>query len=252
MRHSTPWRQRVGIDGEAVVLRGDLDLAGVEVLHRLVGAAVAELELVGLAAQRRAPAADGRGRCRRSARSAVDQRLDVLDAVADRRGVAGAVAEEDAVGLPGEHSAAGRRGREHAHLAAVGGQPPQDVGLDAVVVGGHAQRARRPRAPARTPKLAWVTVSASVRLKSYGAAQVTSLTRSAPSICGERPRLLDQLLRVDADRWRSRRASRRPSAAAGQRPGVDVGDGDDAVADQVVLRACPARASCWPSATGRA
>src|SRR4051812_39366977 len=35
-------------DGEAVVLRGDLDTAGLEVLDRVVGAAVAEGELEGL------------------------------------------------------------------------------------------------------------------------------------------------------------------------------------------------------------
>ena len=44
--------KRCAIDGEAVVLAGDLDAAGVEVLHRLVAAAMAELELVGLGADR--------------------------------------------------------------------------------------------------------------------------------------------------------------------------------------------------------
>jgi hypothetical protein len=39
-----------GIDGEAMVLAGDQHLAGVEVLHRMVGAVVAELHLHGLAA----------------------------------------------------------------------------------------------------------------------------------------------------------------------------------------------------------
>jgi hypothetical protein len=45
-----------GIDGEAVVVRGHLDLAGRAVHHRLVDAAVAVLELVGAEAQR--PAED--------------------------------------------------------------------------------------------------------------------------------------------------------------------------------------------------
>ncbi len=55
------------VDGEAVVLRGDGDLAGGQVLHRLVAAAVAELELVSvLPAERAARGAGGRGRCRRS------------------------------------------------------------------------------------------------------------------------------------------------------------------------------------------
>src|SRR5438876_12431125 len=43
--------QRVGVDGEAVVLRGDLHAAAAEVLDRMVAAAMAELELVRLAAE---------------------------------------------------------------------------------------------------------------------------------------------------------------------------------------------------------
>src|SRR3546814_9500046 len=43
--------QRRGIDHEAVVLAGDLDLAGGEVLHRVVGATVAALHLGGLGAE---------------------------------------------------------------------------------------------------------------------------------------------------------------------------------------------------------
>ena len=41
--------QRFLIDGEAVVLAGDLDPAGVEIFDRLVAAAMAEFQLVGLA-----------------------------------------------------------------------------------------------------------------------------------------------------------------------------------------------------------
>ena len=40
------------LDREAVVLGGDLDDAGAQVLDRVVGAAVAELELEGLHAER--------------------------------------------------------------------------------------------------------------------------------------------------------------------------------------------------------
>ena len=43
--------QRVGIDGEVVVVRGDLDLAGCQLLDRMIAAVVSELQLVGLAAQ---------------------------------------------------------------------------------------------------------------------------------------------------------------------------------------------------------
>ena len=46
--------QRVHVDGEAVVLRGDLDAARLQVLDRVVHAVVAELELVGAAPERQA------------------------------------------------------------------------------------------------------------------------------------------------------------------------------------------------------
>ena len=60
----TPVRQRLVVHREAVVLAGDLDPPGREVLHRLVGAAMAAVELVGARRPAPAPAAGGRGRCR--------------------------------------------------------------------------------------------------------------------------------------------------------------------------------------------
>ena len=45
-------RQRIGIDREAVILRGDLDLAGFQFLHGMVGPAVAKFELVSLTTER--------------------------------------------------------------------------------------------------------------------------------------------------------------------------------------------------------
>ena len=44
--------ERVGVDREPVVLGRDLDLAGAQVLHRLVRAVVAEFELVGAPPER--------------------------------------------------------------------------------------------------------------------------------------------------------------------------------------------------------
>ncbi len=46
--------ERIRIHREAVIVGGDLHLLGDLVAHRMVGAAVAELQLVGLAAQRQA------------------------------------------------------------------------------------------------------------------------------------------------------------------------------------------------------
>ena len=52
--HDAGLLEQLRVDAEAVVLRGDLDLPRLEVLDRVVRAAVAELELVGLAAAREA------------------------------------------------------------------------------------------------------------------------------------------------------------------------------------------------------
>ena len=50
VRHFQIVGQRFGLDRKAVVLRGDLHPAAVPVHHGLVGAAMAELQLVGLRA----------------------------------------------------------------------------------------------------------------------------------------------------------------------------------------------------------
>src|SRR5437763_17020456 len=50
VRHLDVGRQRVRIDGEPMILRGDFDLARVELLHRMIRATMAELQLERLAA----------------------------------------------------------------------------------------------------------------------------------------------------------------------------------------------------------
>ena len=68
----------------------------------------------------------------RSSSSAPDHRHGVF---AGRRRVAGAVREEDAVGLERQHLLGGRGRRHDGHLAAGLREEPQDVALDAVVDG---------------------------------------------------------------------------------------------------------------------
>jgi hypothetical protein len=69
---SRRWGSDCRVDREAVVHRGDLDLAGGEVLHRMVGAVMALMHLHGLGAEREAEhlvaEADAEGR-----RARVDQ-----------------------------------------------------------------------------------------------------------------------------------------------------------------------------------
>ena len=90
-------RARLAAHREAVVLRGDRDAAGAQVLDRVVGAAVAERELERLqpdrAREQLVAEADAEHRL------APDQRADGVDDVVERGGVAGAGHEEDAVGV---------------------------------------------------------------------------------------------------------------------------------------------------------
>ena len=103
-RLARPVRRReaegLGGDGEAVVLRGDLDPAVGKAGDRMVRAVVAEGEFERRQAERQAEQLvaeadpeDGH---------LAEELPDRGDAVADRLGVAGAVREEHAVGPPGE------------------------------------------------------------------------------------------------------------------------------------------------------
>src|SRR4051794_31483857 len=106
-------------DGEAVVLGGDVDPPRLQVLDRVVGAAMAEGELVGLKADgaaeqlvAEADAEDG---------LPAEDAADGLDDVVEGGGVAGAVGEEDDVRVLGEdllrRAGAGQEGQPGAVLA---------------------------------------------------------------------------------------------------------------------------------------
>jgi hypothetical protein len=125
--------QRLGVGGEAVVLRRDRDLAGLEVLHRLVAAAVAELELESRAAERVGEhlmtEADAEDRVVRQ------QAADGLVDVGQGGRVAGAVREEHRVHAVFAHLLVSRCGGEHMHVEAVADELAEDGELRAVVEG---------------------------------------------------------------------------------------------------------------------
>ena len=118
--------------------------------------------------------------------SALQQVAHVLDGVVDGGRIAGAVAEEDAVDVRGQHLLRRRRRRHDVHLAAVAGEAAQDVPLDPEVVGGDAKRPLRPAsAAAARDRLAPRRPASSMPAgQSNGDAHVTSRTRSVPSMCG--------------------------------------------------------------------
>src|ERR1700728_758726 len=118
----------VRIDGEVVVVRGDLDLACIVAPDRMITAVMAEFELVGFPAEGEADelvaetdAEDGR---------ASGEVANAFLSVMDRLGVAGAVREEDAVGLEGEHVFSGSLRGNHSDAATFLGEHAQDIFLD--------------------------------------------------------------------------------------------------------------------------
>ncbi len=124
---------------EAVVLRGDRDVPGREVLDRVVGAAVAERELErlqpGRAGQQLVAEADAEHRL------AHQQRADRLDDVVERRRVAGAGHEEEPVGVARQQLVGGRRARVQLELHAALHEVAHDRALDAGVERDDAQSA---------------------------------------------------------------------------------------------------------------
>ena len=94
-------RQRFGIDAESVILRGDFDFLGDQILHGMIGTMMPELQFESLAAQRQpaqlvteADAKNGH---------AAHQLSNIFDRVADGLRITGAIREEDAVRLEGEN-----------------------------------------------------------------------------------------------------------------------------------------------------
>ena len=205
--------ERIGIHREAVVVRSDLDLAGDLVQHRVIRAAMAELQLVRLAAERQAedlvPQADAEDR------DPADQLAHLRGLKLERLGIAGAVREEHAVGLQREH-VFGRGGRgHHRHAAADVHQPAQDVALDAVVVGDHVEARFGRRRRICSDGEQGITPA-----RSTGSAGVveTRVARSSPAMEGDFA-LLDELFGIAPRAERTPRMTPRAAQMADQARG---------------------------------
>src|SRR5262252_7013823 len=134
------FRQRVGIDGEVVIVRSDLYLAREQLLHRMVSTVMSELEFEGPAAERDATQLVAQTNPKDWPAS--HQPTDVVDCVGAGLGITGAVRQEDAVGLQPQHIFSGRLRRDDRHFAAFGAQLSQDVLLDSKVIGDHVKPRR--------------------------------------------------------------------------------------------------------------
>ena len=125
-----------GVDREAVVVGGDLDLAGGQILDRLVDATMAELQLVSAKAERTAQQlvteADAEERV-----AGVKYLAQQLDFGTGLFRVARAVGEEDAVRVQVLDFGEGDGGGHHVHAAAAFGHAVRGHALDAEVHSGH-------------------------------------------------------------------------------------------------------------------
>src|ERR1035438_6053688 len=116
-----------------MVMRGDLDLTCLHLLHRMIAAMVTEAQFVSLSTQRDAnqlmpetDAEDGH---------TPHHLANALLCVGHRLGIARAVRQEYAIGLEREHVLGAGRGGNHGHAAALSNQPSHDVVFDSIVVG---------------------------------------------------------------------------------------------------------------------
>ena len=128
------------VHAEAMVLGGDFDLAGLEILDRLVAAAVAEFEFVGLAAIGQAE--DLVAQADAEDRFFTQQFSDVFYHAFDAGRIAGAIGEKDAVWIHGQNFGGAGGGRDDLHPATPFGQQSGLVVLEAEIEGHHLVLAR--------------------------------------------------------------------------------------------------------------
>ncbi len=93
--------QRIRIHHETVILRGDFHVPGLQILDRVIRAVMAELQLVGSAAERQS--AELVSQADAEDWHAPHQFANRLDRVSNRLGIARPVREENAVGMQCQH-----------------------------------------------------------------------------------------------------------------------------------------------------
>ena len=134
MRDFDVVRKRIGINRKAVVLARDVHAAGLFVEHRMVGTVVTKLHLERLAAGSQAHDL--------VTKADAEKRNATLEAFAGRfngvsagLGIAGAVRQEHAVGIHGEHFLYGRASRHNGKFNAAVNHQAQNIALDTEVIG---------------------------------------------------------------------------------------------------------------------
>jgi hypothetical protein len=155
----------------------------------------------------------------------------VVDRISERRGIAGSVAEEDAVRFRREQFGCWRRGRIDAHIAAVRAQPAQDVPFHSEIVGGDLQPSLRAARRCHA-ELVGIFLRPVERLRRrHDADQIGTFHRR------NRPRAIHEGVGIQSlagPDHAAQHAAR--SEMARERPGIDVGNRDDLVVDEIVAQ----------------
>src|SRR5271165_3184904 len=94
-------RERIGVDGEVVIVCRDLDLPRLQLLYRMIPAMVAELQLESFAAQR--DASELMSQANSEDRHSPYQAADRIDSISTRLRIAWAIRQENSVGLQRQH-----------------------------------------------------------------------------------------------------------------------------------------------------
>lgn len=130
-------RERIGSDGKAMVLGGDADFPALQILDRLIGSAMTELELEGATSK-------GEGDDLMTETDAEDWELadqgpNGLVGVGEGGGVTRAIGEEETVWLAGEDFGWGGGGGEEFYLEAMLAKETADIFFHAEVEGDDAK-----------------------------------------------------------------------------------------------------------------
>ena len=217
---------------ETVVLAGDQHRAVVQVLYRVVGAVVAELHFHGAGAtgqsQQLVSQADAEHRD-----IGFQYLPDSLDGVIAGLRVAGAIGQEDAVGIQRQHLCGRGLGGYHGEPATPVNQHPQDIALHAVIVGHHVVGQLRRVAVNMTHPVFPAALG-----PVEGFLHRDFLRQVHPLETGKGPGLVQRGGLVDSlSRHQAAILGALVPQDPGQATGIDVGDGDDVVAPEVIRQA---------------
>ena len=218
-------RQRIRINGKSVVLAGDQHLLGIEILDRVIGTVVTELHLHCLRAggkcQQLVAQANAVGR-----HAACEKLANGRNGVVAGLGVTRAVGQEDAVRIHCQHLGRRRLCRHDGNAAATLGQHAQDIALDAKIVGNDVELGFRHRLKAGQRPFPLAPLVG--RLDGDDLRQIHA-GKTGEGFCFSNGLGLINRSGHDATGLGALFAQH-----AGQRTGIDAGDGNDAMLLEIV------------------